>query len=54
MPLTKSFNDLVQNRATNDPEFAAALREAPDTPAAYDGGGAARDMGSGSLSHPWQ
>ena len=26
MPLTKSFNDLVQNRAANDPEFAAALR----------------------------
>jgi hypothetical protein len=26
MPLTKSFDDLVQNRAANDPEFAAALR----------------------------
>jgi hypothetical protein len=25
MPLTKSFNDLVQKRAANDPEFAAAL-----------------------------
>jgi hypothetical protein len=33
MPLTKSFNDLVQNRAANDPEFAAALlRETTDTP----------------------
>jgi hypothetical protein len=27
MPLTKSFNDLVQHRAASDPEFAAALRE---------------------------
>jgi hypothetical protein len=32
MPLTKSFNDLVQNRAANDPEFAAALREADGLP----------------------
>jgi hypothetical protein len=33
MPLTKSFNDLVQNRAANDPDFAAALlRETGDTP----------------------
>jgi hypothetical protein len=31
-PLTKSFSDLVQNRAADDPEFAAALREAADTP----------------------
>jgi hypothetical protein len=27
MALTKSFVELVQNRAANDPEFAAALRE---------------------------
>jgi hypothetical protein len=34
MPLTKSFNELVQNRAANDPEFAAALlRETTATPA---------------------
>ena len=33
MPLTKSFNDLVQNRAANDPEFAAALlRDTADAP----------------------
>ena len=33
MPLTKSFNELVQNRAANDPEFAASLlREAAETP----------------------
>jgi hypothetical protein len=33
LPLTKSFNDLVQNRAANDPEFAAALlHEAAGTP----------------------
>lgn len=32
MSLTKSFNDLVQNRAANDPEFAAALREADGLP----------------------
>jgi hypothetical protein len=33
MALTKSFNDLVQNRAANDPDFAAALlRETGDTP----------------------
>ena len=33
MPPTKSFNQLAQNRAVNDPEFAAALlREAADTP----------------------
>jgi hypothetical protein len=33
MPLTKSFNELVQNRAANDPEFAVALRrETADTP----------------------
>jgi hypothetical protein len=33
MPLTKSFNELVQNRAANDPDFAAALlRETTDTP----------------------
>jgi hypothetical protein len=32
-PLTKSFDDLVQNCAANDPEFAAALlRETGDTP----------------------
>jgi hypothetical protein len=33
MPLTKSFNDLVQNRAASDSEFdAALLRETVDTP----------------------
>jgi hypothetical protein len=33
MPLTKSFNELMQNRAANDPEFAAAgRRETIDTP----------------------
>jgi hypothetical protein len=33
MPLTKSFNDLMQIRAAKDPEFAAALlRETSDTP----------------------
>jgi hypothetical protein len=35
LPLTKSFNDLVQKRAANDPEFAAALlreREAAGAP----------------------
>jgi hypothetical protein len=33
MPLTKSFNELVQNRAANDPNFAAALaRETVSTP----------------------
>ena len=32
MPPTKSFNDLVQNREANDPEFAAVLlREEPIT-----------------------
>jgi len=32
MPLTKSFNELVQNRAANDPDFAAALRREVATP----------------------
>ncbi len=33
MPLTKSFNDLAQNRTANDPDFVAALlRENADTP----------------------
>jgi hypothetical protein len=33
MPLTKSFNELMQNRAANDPEFATALRrETIDAP----------------------
>jgi hypothetical protein len=53
MPPTKSFNDLVQKRAANDPEFAAALREAADTPPPTMRE-ALRDMGSGSLSYPWQ
>jgi hypothetical protein len=32
MPLTKCFNELVQNRTANDLEFATALREAAGTP----------------------
>jgi hypothetical protein len=30
MPLTKSFNDLVQNRAANDRDFVAALQHETD------------------------
>jgi hypothetical protein len=38
MPPTKSFNDLVQNRVTNDPDFTAALvREAADAPLTIHG-----------------
>jgi len=33
MPLTKSFNELVQNRAANDPDFAAALLREGSSPA---------------------
>jgi len=37
MPLTKSFNELVQNRMANDPDFAAALlHEGIDTMLAGD------------------
>jgi hypothetical protein len=45
MPLTKSFNELVENRAANDPEFAAALREAADTPPLTVAGGLQAQVG---------
>ena len=34
MPLTKSFNELVQNRAANDPDFATALLREGSSPSA--------------------